>query len=338
MSEEVLIDEITAEDIPHLTELEKEHRIKDLEESIEEFETGLANEKSFIHASALNSQKDFWQHWSINLEQLHFLGKFEKPLDEISTTIRWHIGKMDLPLEKKENLYNNLSRSIDSRFKKDRPNQELQNATDNTSVISEGDFMRFSLKRLQVYHTKFANLAETLFKHLADPAIHKDFSNVIEWKEIALMSAALADLTKLNKETGILDQIEGELNIRESATIFQKAMLYLLNADHSFRKMAHKFGVSPRQNQRIRSRMEDWPDKDAAKVIMNVTSSYQCLKCGFNPVTGRTYDDVKMFQESTWLKIKFADKFFPIPDKYKRQRLSPIQIAEKIWAKKIKLD
>ena len=336
MQEEIFVDEIKEEDVPHLTDYEKEHRINELEDSIAELETGLSNERSFIFKSAMGSQKDFFGHWAITLKQLHYLGKFDKPISEISTYIRRQLGRTDLSIETKENLYNNLDRNLDSEYKHTY-DKNPQNEENNTSVIPEGDFMRYSLKRLQTFHLKFANVCETLFKHLEDPKIHKDFSDVIEWKEIALFSAALADLTKINSDTGILEQIENELNIRESATIFQKAMLYILSADHSFRKMAHKFGVSPRQNQRIRSRMEDWPEKDAAKVIQNVTSSYQCLKCGFNPMTGRTYDDVKMFQESTWLKIKFADKFFPIPEKYKRLRLNPIQIAEKIWAKQIVL-
>ena len=336
MQESVLTDEITADLVAHLTPNEKEEHIQLLEESVEELENGIGNEKSFVFKMAMGSQKDFFGMWASNLEQLVFLGKFDKEVNEISTHIRRQLGKLDLSIDTKENLYNNLDRNLDSRFKKTRnPNPQIED--NNTSAISEGDFMRFSLKQLQIYHLKFAKLADTLFNHLADPKIHKDYSDVIEWKEIALFSAALADLTKINKETGILDQIEDELNIRESATIFQKAMLYLLNADHSFRKMAHKFGVSPRQNQRIRKRMEDWGKKDPAKVIQNVVSSYQCMKCGFNPVTQRTYDDVKMFQESTWLKIKYGDKFFPIPEKYKRLALSPIQIAEKIWGKKIRL-
>lgn len=342
--QQVVLDDVRKDDITRMTDEEKSHKSDELIHRLRDLEGGLSDEKSFLHKMALGNQREFFTEWAIELEQLFYLGKFtalekyEEPIRQISTYIRSRIGKMNLPLEKKENLYNNLDRNLDSKFKHTNKNQNPQNEDNNTSYISDADFMRRSLIRFEEVLRKQADLVENLHTHLMNPKIHSDFLNVIEWREIALFCDATATLLNPRKTPGILEQIEGEQNIRELATIIQRSYQVLLRAFASYRKFAHKFGISPRQNQHIRTRDKDWPPKEAAKVIANVYTSYQCVNCGFNPVTHRVNDDVKMMDDKYWLKIKMGNKPVPVPKKFKEAKLNPIEIAEQIWGRKIPVE
>ena len=110
----------------------------------------------------------------------------------------------------------------------------------------------------------------------------------------------------------------------------------ILYADGGYRQMAAKFGISPRQNQRIRNRDSDWPIKNVKSVIMKIQSSYLCpCGCGYNFVTQKKYHDIT--NEKYFLKFRWNDKRIQLPDSLKNKRLGPIDIARLIWGKKTKL-
>lgn len=130
-----------------------------------------------------------------------------------------------------------------------------------------------------------------------DPNILEDFERDIQFKEVNPMLHKLEKLYYDHPEFSegeakpgggtptILSQMIAETNFRAPATILQKAMCATLGIMSTYRQWAHKLSVSPRQHQRIRQRLDIWPDKKAATIIRNVLGSHQCPNCKFNLVT-----------------------------------------------------
>ena len=122
-----------------------------------------------------------------------------------------------------------------------------------------------------------------------------------------------------------------EGNMREMATMLQKAMAKLLYADGGFRQMAHGFGVVPRQNQRIRNRMDSWPEKDAENIFRNVTLSLRCQGCGMHVITGKRYN-----ANGTEIgQVRLAGKKYKLPKSIRNRNLSSIDVAELFWKDKL---
>ncbi len=113
-------------------------------------------------------------------------------------------------------------------------------------------------------------------------------------------------------------------------------MFKILYADGGYRQMAAKFGVSLRQNQRIRERLEHWPENNAKAVIMKIQGSYLCpCGCGYNIVTQKKYHDIT--DDRVFQKFRWSEKRIKLPDSVKNKRLNPIDIARMIWGKKTRL-
>lgn len=346
-----LIDEITPIIANNLSESEKQAAILKLQKQESEIRNGIADTESIIHIALFTSEQEIIRRWATRLKQLHYLGAYEKPINTISAHIKWQIGKMSLPLEKKDNLIRNISRSLDEEFKQN--SDTGQNVPENTSAFcnTENSFIFAAMTAFKSYHETFVEIADTLLQHLEDRQINKEFCNVLEWEEIAEFCTILAamqekikdahkDSVNLDKqlaEFSSLNYIKEDLNLRQSSDSFRDAMYVLLGADKSFRKMAHKFGISPRQNQRVRARLDDWPEKDAKRVILEVMGSYLCpCGCGMNLVTSKRHVDLT--SDKFFWEIRFKDKKFKIPEKYRQKyNITPIAIAEKVWGKKFKL-
>lgn len=132
-----------------------------------------------------------------------------------------------------------------------------------------------------------------------NPQILKDFERDLQFKEVTPMLHKLEKLYYDHPEFSegeakpgggtptILSQMIAETNFRAPATILQKALCATLGMMSTYRQWAHKLSVSPRQHQRIRQRLDIWPDKKAATIIRNVLGSHQCPNCRFNLITRR---------------------------------------------------
>jgi len=130
-----------------------------------------------------------------------------------------------------------------------------------------------------------------------NPQILTDFEKDLQFKEVTPMLHKLEKLYYDHPEFSegeakpgggtptILSQMIAETNFRAPATILQKAMCATLGMMSTYRQWAHKLSVSPRQHQRIRQRLDIWPDKKAATIIRNVLGSHQCPNCQFNLIT-----------------------------------------------------
>ncbi|MCV0398523.1 MAG: hypothetical protein K5785_00855 [Nitrosarchaeum sp.] len=352
MSTLIQVDEITPTIAKNLSESEKKTAIEKLQKQEEEIRLGISNPQSIIHITAFEDRSTIFTRWANHYKQLHYLGVYEKPINTISTHIRHHIGKMDIPLEKKESLYHNLDRYLTSEYKLSSDNNP-QNEDENTSDFCniENSFMYRAIASFKSYHEIFSDIADTLLQHLADPTINKEFCDIIEWEEISEFCAILEtmqtkikdaykDVDKLDKQLAnfsTLEYIKEDLNIRQSADSFRDAMFVLLGADKSFRKMAHKFGISPRQNQRVRNRLDDWPKKDARKIIQMVMGSYLCpCGCGMNLVTNRRHVDIT--DDKFFLTVRYRDRKMTLPEKFRQKKdITPIAIAENQWGKKLQM-
>lgn len=354
----VLVDEINENTFKNISEQEKEILVSDLELFGTEVLGGLKKNSSVIHKMFFSSQKDIFQHWAESLEKLHYLGVYEEPIHTISTHIRKQIGRCTFDdnimadVVKHDQLFDSMKHSIHERFKDPDHQHRGKESPENTSVLELTPDHTFLLEGLQMfkhYHRRFADIADDFISKLEDPIVYKDFADVTEWQEIGLFSHYL---NEISSEFGLLDQIEDEINVKESATLLQKAMLKIEYADGAFRQMAGKFGVSPRQCQRIRQRLDDWPLKEAQRVIMKIIGSQVCpCGCGYNFITQKKYQSIlnpKFFPKYRWSekKIKLPgsakeileknDKLV-LSDNVKNKRLNPIDIAAKIWGKKTKL-
>lgn len=355
------INQVTETTANNLTDEEKQAKISELSQYESSIKEGIANPGSIIHEMVFSSERAIFQRWAETLKQLHYLGKYDKPLNTISTYIKKQIGNMkNLTIDKKDNLYRNVERSLSSEFKEERADR--QNVGENTSAFSgiENSFLYKQLITFRNYHLEFASLVDELLKHFEHPEfgkeILKDFENSLEWRELAIFCSTLAALIEPTRELQdktekidkalarftTLEAIREDLNLRQAADTFRKCMMILRN-DNMYRQMAHKFAVSPRQNQRIRERMEHWAKKDVKVIIEKVLSSFLCPSCKCDIITGRKpvnptsdrFTQIRLndFGLSDELKIP---KEYRITDE-KALGMSPIKIAEKVFSKKLKL-
>jgi len=332
--------QINEHSFDNLSNTEKSTLINELESFNAQVTDGLKEDTSVINKMFFSSQKDIFQHWSESLEKLHYLGVYKDPISTIMAHLTAQIGKIKFSddkwkdLEKKERLYDNMKHYLDKRFKRAYGEKGTE-PPKNPSVIKTPDhqFLLDALKMFEFYHKRFADIADNFSDKIQDPQVFEDFQNVTEWEEIALFSHYLNEIAS---EDGLLEQIEDQINVKESATLLQKAMFKILYADGGYAQMAYKFGISPRQNQRVRARLDRWPKKRAKDIIMKVQSSYLCpCGCGYNFVTQKKYHDIT--NDNFFPKFRWSDKIIKLPDNLKNKRLGPIDIARLIWGKKAKL-
>jgi hypothetical protein len=352
MVEQEQLNEVTETVANNLTDSERKIKIEQLSSYATQIESGISDPHNIIHEMVFSSEKVIFDKWASTLKQLHYLGAYPNPINTISKYIKRHIGNMNFSLDKKENLYRNVSRSLASEYKE--PHElEGQNVSKNTSAFLTPDdsFLLHALAVFISYHKQMASSAEVLFKHCQDPQINADFSAVTEWEEFAFFCSTLESMITpimaISECAQILDRqlaehstvknIEEQFNIRQSVDTFRNAMRILGILDGSFRNWAHKFGISPRQHQRVRERDKDWPEKDAGTAIKQVLASYLCPHCKFDIVNNTQYVDIDLTSDEFFLTYRFREKNYKIPDRLKAKGLNPIQIAEKVFGKTLKL-
>jgi len=330
----VLVDEVTEEIANNLTDSEKQSKILEVSDLHMEIVTGLSNPKKLMHKMMFSTQKEIFTFWSSTLKQLHFLGKYEKPVNTICTYIKKQIGQMRLDpnpvmdLDKKENMYRNVERNVLPECKQDYSKRQI--VGENTSdLTSKESIILEAIETLEYYHLEFIKIIKTFRDHIEDPLVHQDMEKWFDrWEKIARLCEPLSELSG---DFSILKQMAEEGNMREMATMLQKAMAKLLYADGGFRQMAHGFGVVPRQNQRIRNRMDSWPEKDPENIFRNVTLSLRCQGCGMHIITGKRYN-----ANGTEIgQVRLAGKKYKLPKSIRNRNLSPIDVAELFWKDKL---
>jgi hypothetical protein len=344
------INEVTEIIAKNLSESEKQAIIKELSQYETQIRDGIADQRSFIHEMVFTSEKAIFQKWASYLKQLHYLSVYKDPINTISKYIKKQIGRMNLPLDKKENLYRNVSRSLDAEYKE--PQEiEGQNVSENTSAFLpiEESIVYFIAANCKAYFDIMSDVIGKFLKHLENPQIRADFERIVEWEEIALMCTTIKQLVTPIKETyknfekldhqlaehHTLKNIEENFNMRQSVDTFRNAMRLLVLTTPSYRNWAHRFGISPRQHQRVRERDPDWPDKPVEQVIRDVLGSTMCPACKTDLITKRKYYDTP--PDKIFVQYLFREKKFKIPEQYKNRGLNPVQIAEKVWSKELKL-
>jgi len=316
-------------------------KIIDLQNNIAQLKEDILNSNKVIHKIVFSSTKDILKSWAIWLDELHRLGvNTVKSRSGICKHIKDEIRKMDLPEKKKTNLICYVHHVLPYQYK-DPNKQTIQNNDEinydyaglsiekgtkspkNMSASNakeyQSSFIVYSLNCLNQYHLEFSKIIEKMLRHLEDPEILQDFENDLKWKEISDMCKALAEL---QGPYGVLAQMSDEVNLKQSVTIFQKAMAKLLSADKSYRFMAHAFGISTKQYKRLRDRLEDWPKRHAQEVIRRVTGSECCPNCNFNLIKNELENRKKSKLDKT-----------QIPRECKGR--TPIEAASKRWSEKI---
>lgn len=331
-----------------LSEEEKKQIIENDNYFIKELKEGIPNENTLAGKLSRKPQSNIFREWTESLERLHYLGIYKEPIHTISDFMKKEISRFKFSEQEVEdfdikfNFNKRIDQSIDQRFKDPFYSHKDGNDPFPTNPSALSDTHKFLLEGLEMfrfYHKRFADIAEDFIKKLepdkltGETFVYQDFEKVIEWDEIALFSHYLNELAS---ENGLLDQIEDEQNVKEAATVLQKAMFKFLYADGGYRQMAYKFGVSTRRNQTIRSRLDHWPKKDAKETIMKVQGSYLCpCGCGYNFITCKKYHDIT--NDRYFQKFRWAEKVYKIPENLKNKRLGPLDIARKLWGKQVKL-
>lgn len=352
MSEQMQIDEVTPELAKHLTKSERKKKIEELEKYESQIRDGINDQKSFIHEMVFTSEKAIFQRWASYLKQLHYLNKYEKPITTICDYICKRVGHMNLPLEKKENLIRNAQRSLDQEFKDPEKVHSGDNLSpENTSAFRpiEESLPYFVAGVSKEYCDIMSGILGKFMKHLENPQIREDFEKIVSWEEIALACSTLQQLVTPIKDTykdfakideqlakhHSLKNMEESINIRQSVDCFRNAMRLLVDNAKSYRYWAHKFGISPRQHQRVRERDEDWPEMPTEQVIRDVIGSTACPGCKIDLITKEKYYDTP--PDEIFIKYQFRGRKYKIPDQYKNKGLNPIEIAEKVFGKELKL-
>jgi hypothetical protein len=119
----LLVNEVTETIANNLDDNEKQIIITKLQKQESEIKNGIADPESIIHVTAFSSEQEIFKRWANRLKQLHYLGKYEKPINTISSFILTQIGKMTLSsnreedLDKKSLLKRNLHRSLPDEYK-----------------------------------------------------------------------------------------------------------------------------------------------------------------------------------------------------------------------------
>ena len=316
-------------------------RIEEIQNNITQLKNEMLDSNKIIHKIIFSSNKDILINWARWIDELYELGvNLVTSRSDICRHIKNEIRQMDLPEKKKMNLILYVHHVL-PHYYKDPNKQTIRNNDDDmdydfagisqqrytnspknmsTSNAKENQssFLLSSLRYLDQYHLEFSKIIEKMLKHLEDPEILQDFENDIKWKEISNMCNSLE---KLQGPYGILTQMTDEVNLKQSVTILQKAMAKLLNADKSYRLMAHTFGISTKQYKRLRDRLEDWPKKDAQEVIRKVTGSDCCPNCNYNLIENEPENK------------KISNNKTKVPREYKG--MTPIEAASKRWGRKI---
>ena len=327
----------TPNESPYLnfSESQKKQEIESLKAFENSLRLDITDPKGISHKILFSKTKDIILEWADTMKRLHYLGDYDKPLDTISSYIKSKIGKVKAGLDAKDISYRYVDHVLPEEFKKSTSpkKEDVEKLPLNTStrkLTQEEQFLLDSVVSLRTFCMGMSSILSVMVGHLKNPDIAADMLPYFD--EYSKIASLREPIEFMMGEGSILHQIDDEQNIRESATILQKAIVKLLDATLSYRQMAHFLGVSPRQNQRIRNRLAEWPAKDAKTVIRKNILSYCCQNCGMNVITGKVYkkDGTEIDQ------VKLGTKYYPIPEKYKNSPLSPIQIAKDIAENKKK--
>lgn len=229
----VLVDEVTQNIANNLTDTEKEIKINELKTLEIEITAGLSNESSIIN-HVIVREKDFFLEWGNMLKQLHYLKQYEKPLDTIYSSIFLKIGKMqNLSMDRKENLHRNFRRSLPAELKQGTWSDKLSPQNTSDEITSKESLILEAFETLEYYHSEFIEIIRIFKKHLKDPLVHKDMEKWFDkWEKIARLCEPLSEMSG---DYSILRQMADEGNMRESATILQRAFAKLLYADGGFK-------------------------------------------------------------------------------------------------------
>jgi hypothetical protein len=320
---EEIIDETTFADYTE----EQKQELADICQDFEiRIKLDLRDPKGISHQVLFSSKKDLITLWANNLKKLHYLGMYDKPLNTISTYIKREIGKIDKDLDSKSISYHYVDEILDEEFKletKPRKDAEklLLNTSETRELTEEEKFTVDTLNSLHLFFKWMSDITVTMRDHLNKPEINNDMQPYFD--EYSKIAALRDPIEFMLGEGSILNQIEDEQNIRESATIYQMAICKAMEATLSYRQMAQFFAVSPRQNQRIRNRLDEWPDKKPETVITKNILSYCCQNCGMNTITGKKYNK----NGDVTGEVKLGHKKYPIPKQFIGKPITPIHIA-----------
>lgn len=354
----IVTEKIDEHSFDNLSQNEKNDLIENLQTFDSQVVDGLKNNNMVITKMFFSSQKDIFIHWAESLEKLYYLGQYKEPIYTISVYMKRQLGRCRFSDEEVEDaviherLYDSMKHNIPERFKNQDYNHSGKVSPENTSsfkITPDHIFLLEGLQLFRYYHRRFADIADDMMSKLQDPQIYNDLKDVTEWQEIGLFSHYLGEIAA---ENGLLDQIENEQNLKESATILQRAMFKIMYADGAYRQMAAKLGITPRQNQRVRKKDEAWKEKHVKSILNKILGSYICpCGCGYNFVTQKKYHDIlnpKYFPKFQWSEKKLKlpilakqelekNEKLVLQDSVKNKRLNPIDIARMLWGKETKL-
>ena len=310
-----------------IDEKTKQEKLKKINDRLDRIEKDLADPLG----SMFVRKSEFYLDWAETLEQKYILESTPALISQISNYIR-----TELKIRGYEAAIPHMHDVLPDKYKNYKPNIDMNNdeGPDPKKIEPVKDSILItSLQVLQFHNKRFNELIQKLIDHIRDPEIHKDMCDSIEWEDFALMCASIE---KLNEPDGVADLIDQQLNVKEIVDKLRLAFCKFFQPYITFRNMAFQFGIVPRQHQRVRKRLDEWPEKDVKKVIQQMLGSYACpCKCGVNMITRKKIIDItnkKLFD-----KYRMNDKNYQIPNEYKNKGLDPIQIAEMIWMKKFKL-
>ena len=316
--------------------------VRKLQRDIDWIKYNLADKTSTLHQVYRSKKKNIILHWAYCLEELQVLGVYKKPIDSISNHMRKELVIMGL-----KNAVPYTYEILPTKYKHHAPNPKMnfyrydgmgEDLEPTTNVLgnpkkyasaiagcksSDDSILLEAIASFKEYHMWWQKIAIQYEAHLKDPRIHKDFEDSLEWNNVSKLCLSLR---ALYGPMSILQQVLDEGNMRKSATLFQKAMCVMLESDSSFRYWAHKFGISPRQHQRIRMRLSDWPKKDAKTIIRNVLGSFCCPDCGFNLIE-RSKNKIKADIKNSAKSQNVAQNM----EKSQNTISNPIEMAKSLW-------
>lgn len=181
----------------------------------------------------------------------------------------------------------------------------------------------------------FLNRMEEKFRE--NPKILEDFEKTLDWKELYDMCTKLKSL--YDGEGSIIRQMHQETNFRAPATILQLALAKTLGILDTYRNWAHKLTVSPRQYQRIRERLGEWPEKRAATIIEKSLGSVSCPNCRFNLVTHKEHPRFNVVDTKDnsmdYLQIYLGKSLVQVPEQFQKHGATPIQVCEQLFLNKL---
>lgn len=177
-------------------------------------------------------------------------------------------------------------------------------------------------------------------KFRENPKILEDFEKTLEFQELYDMCTKLKTL--YDGEGSIIHQMHQETNFRAPASILQLALAKTLGIMGTFRQWAAKLSVSPRQYQRIRSRLSEWPMKRAADVIRKALGSVMCPNCQFNLVSRKAHPKVEVVDsrqgDELDCRVYLGNTEHTVPKEFTKYGMNPIEVCEQIFLKKLKVN